>query len=143
MNNGEGEGTFLNEVSYSFLIVERIAYVYLNNGEGEGTFLTKTEFQKDRLIKEYLGFLYFDYNMLPKTDKKKKIIKTIKEYNKSSSKIQLSFIKSKFFILNELLNILLGDPYVSKKDKIFLNNLLIESKKREIEMPINDNSFYL
>ena len=74
------------------VIVERIAYVYLNNGEGEGTFLTKTEFQKDRLIKEYLGFLYFDYNMLPKTDKKKKIIKTIKEYNKSSSKIQLSFI---------------------------------------------------
>ena len=133
----------IDEVSYSFLIVERIAYVYLNNGEGEGTFLTKTEFQKDRLIKEYLGFLYFDYNMLPKTDKKKKIIKTIKEYNKSSSKIQLSFIKSKFFILNELLNILLGDPYVSKKDKIFLNNLLIESKKREIEMPINDNSFYL
>ena len=81
--------------------------------------------------------------MLPKTDKKKKIIKTIKEYNKSSSKIQLSFIKSKFFILNDLLNILLGDPYVSKRDKIFLNTLLIESKKKEIEMSINNNSFYL
>ena len=44
----------IDEVSYSFLIVERIAYVYLANGEGEGTFRTKTEFQKDRLIKEYL-----------------------------------------------------------------------------------------
>jgi hypothetical protein len=115
----------------------------LNNGEGESAFQAKTDFQKDRLIKEYLGFLYFKYNMLPKTDKKYKIIKALKEYNKSSSKIKLSFIKSKFFILNDLLNILIGDPYVRDKDKIFLNNLLIESKKREKEMPINDNSFYL
>jgi glycosyltransferase involved in cell wall biosynthesis len=133
----------IDETSYSLLIVERIAYVYLNNGEGESAFQAKTDFQKDRLIKEYLGFLYFKYNMLPKTDKKYKIIKALKEYNKSSSKIKLSFIKSKFFILNDLLSILIGDPYVSKKDKIFLNKLLNESKKREIEMPINDNSFYL
>ena len=83
------------------LIVERIGYVYLYNGEGESAFPTKTDFQKDRLIKEHLGFLYFKYNMLPKIDKKNKIINSLKEYNKNSSKIQLSFIKSKFFILND------------------------------------------
>ena len=129
--------------SYSFLIVERISYVYLDSGEGEGTFRKKTEFQRDRLIKEYLGFLYFDYNILPKTDNKNKIINTLREYNKNSSKIQLSFIKSKFFILNDLLSILIGDPYVNKKDKIFLCNLLNDSKKREIEIAIKNNTFYL
>ena len=78
--------------------------------------------------------------MLPKTDKKNKIIKKLKEYNKISCKTQLSFLKSKFYILNDLLNILIGDPYVTKKDKIFLNNLLNESKERERKIEIDNNN---
>ena len=83
------------------------------------------------MIKEFLEFLYFDYNMLPKNNNKSGIIKKLEQYNNGTYGMYLKFLKSKFYILNDLLNILIYDPYVSMENKIFLKKILKESKERE------------
>ena len=123
--------TLLNRVSYSFLIYDRIGYIYIFDGNGEGNPKLNTESQKDKIMKEFLGFLYFDYNMLPKNDNKNKIIQKLKQYSKHSNSINMKFMKSKFYLLYDLLNILINDPYISNKNKNFLNQLLKKTKKRE------------
>ena len=87
--------TIINKVSYSFLVIERVGYIYLQDGTGYGSPQSKSKSQKDKLIKEYLGFLYFDYNMLPKKDNKKMIINKLKEYNSinsTTSSLHISYI---------------------------------------------------
>ena len=125
--------TIINKVSYSFLVIERVGYIYLQDGTGYGTPKSKTENQKDKIIKEYLGFLYFEYNMLPENNNKKIIIKKLQEYNSTNSTttLHLRYLKTEFHTLYNLLNLLIEDSYVSKDDKIFLNKLLIEFKKKE------------
>ena len=129
--------TIINKVSYSFLVIERIAYIYLQNGTGEGSPKFKTDIQKNKIIKEFLWFLYFDYNILPVNDKKTQIINKLKQYNKRTGSIKLSFLKSEFFILTNLINILIKDPYVSNKDKNYLNKLLNFYKNHRKILKIN------
>ena len=123
--------TIISQASYSFLVFERVGYIYLQNGQGEGSPQFKTDSKKDKGMKEWLGFLYFDYNFLPKNDSKSEIIKQLEKYNNPNNTLQLSFIRSEFHILNNLLNLLIEDPYVKKEDKNFLKKLLNESKMRE------------
>ena len=118
--------SMINRVSFSFLIVERFGYVYYSNESGEGHEKSQTEAQRDKLIKEKLGFLYFDYNMLPKENNKKKIIDTLKKYNQKNSSVRLDFIKTKIYYLNNLIKLLIEDPYVSNGDKEYLKNLIIK-----------------
>ena len=86
-----------------------------------------TEAQKDKYNKEHIGFLYFDYNMLPINDKKSGIIKICKH----KSRIQIKFFKSKYYILTNLVEALIDDPYASNIDKVFLNRLLKKTKLLE------------
>ena len=118
--------TIINKVSYSFLIIERISYIYLLDFKGEGSPQKKTEIQKDKIIKEYLANLYFYYNFLPENDNKRKIIKLLKKYDNKYHSIKLSFLKSNFYMLYNLIYMLLKDSYVSKSNKIFLQKLLIK-----------------
>ena len=67
--------------------------------------------------------MYYEHNFLPKNDSKKQIIQKLHEYKDGKSEYRLNFFKSKFYLLNDLINILLNDPYVEKDDKIFLNKL--------------------
>ena len=122
----------VNKVSYSFAIIERIGYIYLvdQNGIVSSMEMIKTEFQKDKIIKEYLEFLYFDYIMLPETDDKRIIIKKLKKLGSPGAPVQLKFLKSKYYILTDLIKALISDPYISNKDKAFLNRLIIKTKKR-------------
>ena len=120
--------SMINKVSYSFLIYERVGYIYMQNGAGEGSPKQDSEINKDKYIQEFLGFLYFDYNMLPKNDSKSSIINTLKQYDEGRSNCQLNFLKSNFYILYNLINILIEDPYVSEANKIFLNETLKKSK---------------
>ena len=106
--------------------------MYFHSSEGEGSPKKTKDIQKDKYIRIHLGLLYFDYNILPKNDKKSTIIKILRKFNKKSYSPSLSHMKSKFYILNDLLKILIGDPYVKKKEKEFLTELLNESKNREI-----------
>ena len=123
--------TIISQASFSFLVFERVGYIYLQNGLGEGSPKFNTDSNKEKGMKEWLGFLYFDYNFLPKNDTKSEIIKQLERYNNTNNEIQLRFIRSEFHILNDLLNILIEDPYVKNEKKEFLKQLLNESKMRE------------
>ena len=70
--------------------------------------------------------------MLPKNNSKKSIIKSLKEYNNNKkNESNLSFLRSKFDVLYNLINILIADPYVYNHDKHFLNKILKKYKKKE------------
>ena len=123
--------SIINRASYSYLIYERVGYIYMQNGAGEGSPRKDTDKNKDKYIQEFLEFLYFDYNMLPKDDNKGSIIKVLKKYNDDKSNPKLSYLKSNFYLIYNLINILIEDPYVSNTDKIFLNEILAKTKERE------------
>ena len=75
--------------------------------------------------------------MLPKNDSKIGIIEKLREYNNKTSRVRLDFFRSKFFLLNDLINILINDPYVANNDKIFLNRILNESHILENKVKSN------
>ena len=123
--------TIINKASYSYLVFERIGYIYLQDGLGEGSPRFNSKSKKEKGIKEWLEFLNFNYHFLPKNDTKIKIIEKLKKYNKKESKFHLSDLNSDFYILNNLLTLLINDTYVEKKEKKFLKDLLKESNMRE------------
>jgi glycosyltransferase involved in cell wall biosynthesis len=125
--------TLINKVSNSFAIYERIGYIYIQDGNGEGTIKLNDDNKKDKIIQEFLYFLYFDYNILPKNDNKIKIINKLKEYSADNAWLQLKFLKSNFYVLNDLLFLLIHDPYVSHENKTFLSKL-VEKYKRKKEI---------
>ena len=51
-------------------------------------------------------------------------------YNQTG-KISLKYMKSNFYILDDLLKTLLKDPYVRDRDKKKINELLVDSLKRQ------------
>ena len=125
-------------MSDNFLIIKRFGYLYYRNEEGEGVIKVNTEKQRDRAIQEIIGFLYFDLEFLKKKKKMKIIINKLREFDEnnniiSNEKIKLNFFKSRFYLLDNLLYLLIQESYVSKKDKIFLIKLLNDSLKRQIK----------
>ena len=130
------QNAIINKVSKSFAIIKRIGYIYFYDGKGEGTLKTKTEEQRDRLIREFLEFLYLDYNLSPKTDNKTEIINKIKLYYEEKDKIKLSYLKTKFDVLYNLIDMLIVDSYVNETDKIFLKK--VENIVKEREKMVNN-----
>ena len=121
----------INKVSFNYVIFDRIGYVYYYDRKGEGTPKYKTPKQKNNLIREYIGFLYFDYNFCKNKACKVKIIKKLKDYNKTNKKVRLKDFISHFYILNDLLDTLINDNDLNEVDKKFCKQLLNESKFRE------------
>ena len=76
----------INKVSYSYVIFERVGYVYYYDRKGEGTPKYKTKEEKNRMINEYIAFLYFDYNFCEEEICKTQIIKKLKKYNETDKK---------------------------------------------------------
>ena len=126
----------INMVSNSYAIFERVGYVYYNNGKGEGTAKYETREQKSNIIREYLAFLYFDYNFCVNNECKAKIIRKLKYYNGKSRKKRLKNLISHFGILNNLLEALIKDPKVNDNDKEYCKKLLSEYKIREKQISI-------
>ena len=122
-----------NKVSDNFLIIKRYGYLYFKDGTGEGSIKLKNEIEKDKKIKEFIHFLYFNYELWPKRDNKKILINRLKLHNETD----LHDFKTKFCILNNLLKLLIKDRFISIKDKLFLNALLKESIKREKNIVFN------
>ena len=75
--------------------------------------------------------------MLPKNDSKIEIIEKLREYNNKTSRVRLDFFRSKFFLLNDLIKILINDPYVTNDDRKFLNQILHESHILENKVKSN------
>ena len=70
-----------NKVSNNFLIIKRYGYLYFKDGSGEGSIKIKNEMEKDKKIKEFIHFLYFNYHLWPKRDNKKILISSLLAIN--------------------------------------------------------------
>ena len=127
----------VNKVSYSYAIVERVGYVYYIDGQGVGTPKFKTKEQKSNIIKEYVAFLYFDYNFCNDKKCKESIIKKLRNYNEIDHTIQLKNFRSHFEVLNNLLYALIKDRDIKNEDKQYCKKLLFESKIREKSVDVN------
>jgi glycosyltransferase involved in cell wall biosynthesis len=119
-----------NKVSNNYLVVERYGYIYYKDGSGEGSFKIKSDLQKDNLIHEFIYFIYFNLQITSKRSKKKYIIDRLRFHNETLDQ-NLNMFKTKFFILNNLLKLLIKDRFVSINDKFFVYKLLKESLKRQ------------
>ena len=86
------------------------------------------------MIQEHITSLYFDYEFLPKENNKKDIINKLNFYNGNNTKISLKKLESKFYILDNILNRLVDDPYVTKEDKIFVYELINDSRERQLKL---------
>ena len=128
----------IDRVSFGNLIVNRLGYIYLYTRQGAGEPKIRTSIQRDRTIREFILFWFFDYQLLPKNDNKKRIINTLINYNKDGNTfcrlpMNLVFLNGRFFIYERLLYLLINDPYVSEEDKKlvyeiyskYINNLQI------------------
>ena len=127
-------------VSESFLIIKRYSYLYFKNGKGEGDYKFSTEDEKNKMIQEELGFLYFNLEFLSKKDNKSGIINRLRKMNNNKLLINCGFLKTKFYLLDNLINEFIEDKFVSTTDKIFLKKLLKESKARQFKCL--NNSFF-
>jgi len=127
----------INKVSFNFLVVEKVGYVYYYDKKGEGTPKLFNEKLRNIEIQQFTSLLYFMHNLLPKNDSKIEVINKLHEYNSEANEIRLNFFRSKFYILNDLINILIEDPYVENNDKIFLNQLLNQSHILENKVKSN------
>jgi len=130
-----------NKMSNNLLIVPRYGYLYYYDGKGEGTIKLQSEKEKDKTIKEFIYFLYFDYDFLGKKDNKSSIIKILFNYDKINNKLNLTDFRTDFYILNDLLKKLINDPYVDNKNKTYLNKLLDNSLKRQNEIKNKSNIY--
>ena len=127
----------IDRVSYSNLVVNRFGYVYLASKDSPSEPKIGDSIEKDKTIREFILFWYFDYKLLPKEDNKKKIINTLKNYSQRDNTfcklpMSLVFLNSKFYILDRLLSLLFNDPYVSQDDKKIVQELLNNLPKRNL-----------
>jgi hypothetical protein len=127
----------IDRVSFSNLVVNRYGYAYLASKESPSEPKIADPIEKDKTIREFILFWFFDYQLLPKEDNKKKIINTLKIYSQRDNTfcklpMSLVFLNSKFYILDRLLSLLLSDPYVSEDDKKIVKELLNLLPKRNL-----------
>ena len=120
--------TLVNKFNNGWVMTNRPGYFYSISFTGEGTIKTGNKTVNDKTIHEFIYFWVFDLKLLPKENNKKSVIDNLKNYNKEDNtclgtKVNLSFITSKFQVYEYLLNSLIEDPFVSNKDKDFLKFL--------------------
>ena len=112
-----------NNESNSFLMVNRICYIYLKDSKGEGHIRSGNPFINEKTIKEIILFLLFDYNLAYDKSDKSNIINNLRIYKKGKNNLKLSDLKSNFPPYRHLLQLLINDKYVAKENKLFLLNL--------------------
>ena len=115
--------TMANNESNSYLMTNRIGYIYLRDSKGQGHIRSGNKIVNEKSIKEIILFFLFDYNLAYKKSDKSGIINNLRIYQKGRRNIKLSDLKSCFPAYNHLLNILIKDKYVSKQNKLFLLSL--------------------
>ena len=119
--------TLANYMSLNYLMINNVGYLYLPGG-GEGNLKLGDDITNEKTIKEFIYFWLFDYQLLPRKDNKKSIIKILYQFNRKTNKIyglriNLSFLKKPFKIYDHLLQLLINDPYISDKDKNYVSKI--------------------
>ena len=107
----------VHKASFSYAIIERTGYVYLQDGRGEGSPNSITLEQKSHKVKEWVGFLYYDYNFLDRYNAKTYIINKLRNYNDTHRVLKLKNFRAHFEVLNNLLEALIKDPELNKTNR--------------------------
>ena len=115
--------TIANNVSYSYLMINRVGYIYVRDSQGEGHIRFGNETINEKYIKELLLFILFDYNLAYYKSDKNRLINQLEDLYKGKNRLKLSDLKHDFPPYNHLLHNLINDKYVSKENKLFLYNL--------------------
>jgi hypothetical protein len=126
--------SLVDKASFSNVIINRLGYIFISTRNGVGRPNIKDSIKKDKTIREFIYFWFFDYQLLPKESKKKQIIKKLINYNKKDNTfygvpMNLDYLSSNFFIYDRLLHLLLNDTKVQEDDKKFVQQLLNNSSK--------------
>ena len=119
----------IDRVSYSNLAVNRLGYIFLYDRTKAVEPRIRNKFLRNRTIREFIYFWYWDYNLLPKYDNKKSIVNTLRIYSRDNNRfcrlpLNLNFLTRKFNVYENLLNSLIKDPFVEEEDKQFASLLL-------------------
>ena len=120
--------TMANNESYTYLMTNRMGYIYLKDFKGQGHIKSGNKEINEKTIKEIILFFLFDYNLAYNKSNKSDIINNLKIYQKGKKNLKLADLKSYFPAYDHLLNILIKDKYVSKKDKLFVLSLKHDMK---------------
>ena len=118
----------VDRVSFSNLIVNRLGYIYLCTYRGAGEPKVFNIIERDKTIREFIYFWFFDYQLLPKNDTKESIVKVLRNYNNKDNQfcrlpMRLDFLSSNFPIYERLLQLLINDTFVNNDNKMFLKEL--------------------
>ena len=115
--------TLGNNESHSFLMINRLGYIYLKDFNGEGNIKSGNEKLNEKSIKEIIYFFLFDYYLSYNKSDKKDIINALRGYQKGKNHLKLSDLKTYFKPYEHLLHLLINDKYVSKQNKLYLLSL--------------------
>ena len=126
--------SLVDKASFSNVIINRLGYIFVSTRNGIGRPNIKDSIKKDKTIREFIYFWFFDYQLLPKENNKKKIIKKLINYNQNDNTfyglpMRLDYLSSNFFIYDRLLHLLINDTYVQEDDKKIVQQLLANSTK--------------
>ena len=118
----------IDRVSFSNLVINRLGYIFLYDRAKAIEPRIRNKFLRNKTIREFIYFWYWDYSLLPKYDNKKSIINTLRIYSRDKSKfcnlpLNLNFLTRKFKIYETLLMLLIKDPFVEEEDKQFASLL--------------------
>ena len=125
----------IDRVSFSNLVVNRLGYIFLYDKKNIFEPRTRNAFVRNKTIKEFILFWYWDYFFLPKNDNKKSIINILRKYARPQNRfflliISLEFLTAQFKPYEDLLKRLIDDPFVDAEDKVFVSNLYNTTKTK-------------
>jgi glycosyltransferase involved in cell wall biosynthesis len=130
--------TFANNASYSYLMVNRVGYIYLRIPGGAGIIMVGDEKTNEKTLKEFIYFWLFDYLLLYKGNNKKSVIKQLYKHNNITEKIKLTSLKHYFPPYIHLLDLLINDTYVEDEDREFVKQIKFNYTKRIENQTNND-----
>ena len=118
----------IDRVSFSNVVVNRLGLIYLHKKKIETKPSIRNNKEKDKTIREFIAFLYFDLILLKDNDNKKSIIDNLKKLNEKNNTydnihIRLDYLKNKSPIFLKLIKKLLLDPNIMNDDKIYIIKL--------------------
>jgi glycosyltransferase involved in cell wall biosynthesis len=121
--------SMVNEATFGHTTINRLGYVYCTSTKIENNLKIGTQEERDHLIKEFINYWLFDYEILQKDDKKKRIIENLRQFNMPDNTyygipINLNYLNSNFTPYFHLLDSLLNDVFVENIDKSYVGELI-------------------
>ena len=128
----------VDRVSRSNLVINRLGYIFLYNKNTVIEPSSKDKIMKNKTIREFIYFWYWDYFFLPDYNNKKLVINKLRKYSQKNSTfyqfpLNLDFLTDRFKPYENLLNALIKDPFIEKEDKNFVTQLYNLTIKKEIK----------